>query len=135
MVKVPVEIREVFDMQRVIPLGTASASGVPNTAYIGSWWWEDHETILVVDNFFKKTRMNLDENPVASLLAWSRERRGSYQMKCSAVVRTEGPEYEKAFKRERSRKDFHYPCKAVVLLRVDEVYRSWYGEGAGDRVV
>jgi predicted pyridoxine 5'-phosphate oxidase superfamily flavin-nucleotide-binding protein len=135
MVKVPVEIREIFNRQRVIPLGTASVSGVPNTAYIGSWWWEDDETILVVDNFFKKTRRNLDKNPVASLLAWSREKRKSYQMKCSATVLTEGPEYDKAFKRERSRKDVHYPCKAVVLLRVEEIYRSWFGEGAGDKVV
>jgi predicted pyridoxine 5'-phosphate oxidase superfamily flavin-nucleotide-binding protein len=58
MVNVPVEIREVFDRQRVIPLGTASVSGAPNTAYTGSWRWEDDETILVVDNFFKKTRIN-----------------------------------------------------------------------------
>ncbi|MBN2335689.1 pyridoxamine 5'-phosphate oxidase family protein [Candidatus Bathyarchaeota archaeon] len=135
MVKVPVEIREVFNRQRTIPLGTSSAFGVPNTAYIGSWWWEDDETILVMDNFFRKTRENLDENPVASLLAWSREQRKSYQMKCSATVLTEGPEYDKAFRRERMRKDFHYPCKAVVLLRVEEVYRSWYGEGAGDQVL
>ena len=135
MVKVPSDIREVFNRQRIIPMGTSSAVGEPNIAYIGSWWWEDDETILVVDNFFRKTRSNVEENPRVSLLAWSKDQRKSFRMKCSATVMTNGPQYEKAFKKERSRKDFRYPCKAVVLLRVEEVYQSWFGKGAGDKVL
>lgn len=135
MVKVPDEIRAMFTDKRVIPLGTASKAGVPNTVFIGSWWWRDDETLLVVDNFFKKTKRNLEENPVASLVVWDREKRISYQLKCSASVYTEGDDYREAFNIERGRDDFFYPCKAIVLLRVEEVYNAMFGEGAGDRIL
>lgn len=134
MVKVPDEVKEVFTDNRVITLGTSSKEGVPNTVFIGSWWWRDEETILVVDNFFKKTRQNLEENPVASLVVWDRMKRASYQLKCSVSIHTEGDDYDTAFKIERGRGDFLYPCKAVVLLCVEEVYNAMFGEGAGDRI-
>ena len=134
MVHIPDEIKEVFDRQRMIPLGTCSRDGTPNTIYIGSWWWISPDTMLVVDNFFNKTRRNLDENPRASLLTWSNEKKKSYQIKCSAIVKTNGPEYDQAFQRERGRNDFYYPCKAVALLKVEEIYDAWYGEGAGKRL-
>lgn len=135
MVAVPEEVRKIFSEQRVLPMGTADKDGVPNTIYIGSWWWVDDETILVVDNFFRKTRRNLEENPRAALVARSRKERVSYQLKCSASIHTDGPQYENAFKRERSRDDFHYPCRAIVLLKVDEVYNAMYGEGAGEKIL
>ena len=135
MVKVPEEIRELFTEARIIPLGTSSLYGVPNTIFIGSWWWRDEETLLVVDNFFDKTIRNLEENPVASLVAWNREKRLSYQLKCSATIRKEGEDFQNAFKIERNRKDFFYPCKSVVLLRVEEVYDAMFGESAGRRVL
>jgi len=135
LVKVPEEVKAVFTDHRTIALGTCTRDGVPNTVFIGSWWWRDDETILVVDNFFNKTRRNLEKNPVASLVVWDRIKRASYQLKCSATIHTEGKDYEEAFKAERSRTDFYYPCKAIVLLSVDEVYHAMYGEGAGDRIV
>ena len=135
MVKIPDNIRAVFTDHRTIAMGTSSKEGVPNTVFIGSWWWRDYETILVVDNFFKKTRQNLEENPFASLVVWDRIRRASYQLKCSAVIKTDGDDYDNAFEKERSRTDFFYPCKAVVLLKVEEAYEAMYGEGAGERIV
>ena len=133
MVKIPDEVKDVFTDNRVIAMGTSTKDGVPNTVYIGSWWWRDEETILVVDNYFRKTRRNLEKNPVASLVVWDRMKRASYQLKCSASIHTEGEDYEAAYKIERGRGDF-YLCKAVVLLRVEEVYNAMFGEGAGDRI-
>ena len=135
MVNIPDYVRAVFTDHRTIAIGTSTRDGVPNTVFIGSWWWRDDETILVVDNFFNKTRKNLEENPVASLVVWDRINRRSYQLKCSASIHTEGEDYETAFKKERSRTDFFYPCKAIVLLHVEEAYEAMYGEGAGDRIV
>lgn len=135
MVKIPDNVRAVFTDHRSIALGTSSKDGVPNTVFIGSWWWRDDETILIVDNFFKKTRKNLDENPIASLVVWDRIKRASYQLKCSATIEIDGPDYDHAFNVERSRADFHYPCKAIVLLKVEEAYEAMYGEGAGERIV
>jgi len=135
MVAILEEIRKIFSEQRVLPIGTADKDGVPNTIYIGSWWWVYYETILVVDNFFRKTRRNLEENPRAALVARSRKERVSYQLKCDASIHTGGPQYENAFKRERSRGDFHYPCRAIVLLKVNEVYNALYGDGAGEKML
>ncbi len=135
MVKIPDNVRAVFTDNRTIAMGTSTKDGVPNTVFIGSWWWRDDETILVVDNFFKKTRVNLEENPLVSLVAWDKVNRLSYQLKCSATIETEGDDYDHAFKIERASENFFFPCKAIVLLKVEEVYEAMFGEGAGERIV
>lgn len=134
MVKVPQEVRQVFERQRVIPMATADASGKPNVVYVGMWWWENGETIVVVDNFLNKTRRNLEENPRAALVGWDREARRSYQVKCGAEVRTSGDLYEKGHRRARGF-DRRMPGKAVVVLRVEEVYQASPGKNAGDRLL
>ncbi|MCW4011686.1 MAG: pyridoxamine 5'-phosphate oxidase family protein [Candidatus Bathyarchaeota archaeon] len=135
MVKIPEEVRTLFTDNRVIAMGTSTKDGTPNTVYIGSWWWRDDETVLVVDNFFKKTRKNLEENPIVSLVVWDRIKQASYQLKGNATLHTEGEDFDNALKIERDRTDMFYPCKAIVLIHIEEVYEAMYGEGAGDRIV
>lgn len=133
MVKVPEEVRAVFEKQRIIPMATADASGKPNVVLVGMWWWADDENMVLVDNFLKKTRMNIEANPNVALVGWDREARKSYQIKCSAEIRTEGSLFEKGRKRA---KEFERPLpgKAVVILKVEEVYQASAGKNAGEKL-
>ena len=50
MVKTSENIMEAFDTQRVIPMATVNKVGVPNVIYVAIWWWENDETLCVVNN-------------------------------------------------------------------------------------
>jgi predicted pyridoxine 5'-phosphate oxidase superfamily flavin-nucleotide-binding protein len=134
MVKVSEEMRLVFEKQRLLPMASADASCKPNVIYVGMWWWEDEETLVVVDNFLNKTRKNIDENPWVSFVAWDREARKSFQIKCSAQLQSEGPLYEKGREKATSR-ERPFPGRAVVVLRVEEVYQASAGPDAGKRLL
>ncbi|NKQ39282.1 MAG: pyridoxamine 5'-phosphate oxidase, partial [Methanosarcinales archaeon] len=78
MVKMPSEVIELIEKQKIIPIATASSNGVPNVAYIGLLKILDNETILIVDNFFNKTKINLENNPIASLAVYDITTREAY---------------------------------------------------------
>ena len=134
MVKVPEDVRSVFEKQRVISMATAGASGDPNVILVGMWWWEDEETLVVVDNYLNKTRRNLEGNPRVAFVGWDREARRSFQIKGSAEIRDDGALYEKGRRKARER-ERPLPGKAVVVCRIDEVYKASAGAGAGDRLL
>jgi hypothetical protein len=136
MVDVPDEIRETFTQQRVIPLATCSADGAPNVAYVGMWWWENPETLVVVNNYMNKTLENLEENPRASLVTWVRDDKGSrsYQIKCRTENHFSGPLFEKGRLKATSGK-LKLPGRSVIVCLVEEVYSSSSGKGAGDRLI
>lgn len=64
MVKLTPEMKEAFAGMKIFPFATASKNGDPNVVPIGFCkLQEDEETIWIADNYFYKTRKNLDENP------------------------------------------------------------------------
>jgi predicted pyridoxine 5'-phosphate oxidase superfamily flavin-nucleotide-binding protein len=134
MVKVSQEMKVVLEKLRTIPMATADASGKPNVILVGMWWWEDDETLVVVDNFLNKTMRNLKANPRGAFVGWDRDARKSFQFKGRVEVQREGPLYEmgheKATNRERP-----LPGRAVVVVKVEEVYQARGGQGAGERVL
>ena len=134
MVKVPEEVRKTFEKHRAIPMATADPSGKPNVILVGMWWWEDDETMVVVDNFLNKTRANLEANPQVSFVGNDGEERRCFQIKCSSEIQEAGPLYEKGRKMATDR-ERPLPGKAVVVLKVEEVYQARGGPGAGDRIL
>jgi predicted pyridoxine 5'-phosphate oxidase superfamily flavin-nucleotide-binding protein len=131
MVKVSVEIMDTFTVQRIIPFATVNEAGVPNVIYVGMWWWEDDETLCVVNNYLRKTLANVESNGWACFVCQGKN--GSYQIKCKAENQMEGPLYEKARKRATER-ERPFPGKSVVVCKVVEVYRGSSGKGAGDKL-
>jgi predicted pyridoxine 5'-phosphate oxidase superfamily flavin-nucleotide-binding protein len=131
MVKVPYGVREAFSAQRVIPMATVNGEGVPNVIYVGVWWWEDEETLCVVNNYLNKTLANIRDNGRVCFVCYGEG--GSYQIKCSAVEVTEGPLYNKARKLATER-ERPFPGRSAVVCRVLEIYQGSGGKGAGDRL-
>lgn len=133
MVKVPEDIKGIFMKQKALPMSTSDKMGNPNVVFVGMWWWMDDETMAVVDNFMKKTIMNLEENPKVAFVCFSREDMKSYQIKCSTKIETSGPIFE-----EGRKKAVDYlpplPGKAVVVCKVTEVYQAMSGPAAGSRL-
>jgi len=134
MVKVPDDVKRTFEKMRVIPIATADTTGKPNVVLVGMWWWEDEETLVVVNNYLKKTLANLEANPQVALVGRDSEERRCFQIKCSAEIQDEGPLYEKGHEMATGR-ERPLPGKAVVVLKVNEIYQALGGPGSGDRIL
>jgi predicted pyridoxine 5'-phosphate oxidase superfamily flavin-nucleotide-binding protein len=77
MVKLTNEMKEDFAKMKIFPFATASKDGEPNVIPIGMCnLQEDGETIWIADNYFNKTRNNLDENPRGAIYVWGPEIKG-----------------------------------------------------------
>ena len=137
MVKIPKEAQEIYKKQRVISVGTVDIDGRPNSSYVAFWWFEDDETVVMVDNFMKKTRANIEDNGHIALSGYDMSIHRAYQLKGKASIETGGPFVEKGkmmakqFEKERGMK---MPAKAAIVVKVDEVYYLHPGPDAGNPV-
>ncbi|MBC7121048.1 MAG: pyridoxamine 5'-phosphate oxidase family protein [Candidatus Methanosuratus sp.] len=142
--KVPENIREAYSKAlkyRRAVVGTASRDGVPNAVPIGVGRFVDEERLALVDNYFQKTRKNLEENPYAAVTFWvSEEKEGKivtnegYQLKGRVEIQETGELYER-IKAETKAIRADFPVKAIVLLRVEEIYDVKAGPTAGKRIL
>ena len=130
--KIPEKIRQIFDSAPVHQLATSSCAGIPNVCNVGARYLWDEETIIIVDNYMKKTLSNVLENPVVAVLF--RSEKESYQIKGRCCYLDSGPLYEEARKWMRSRGD-KYPVKGALKISVDEIFNSAGGPGAGDKIL
>ena len=130
MVKLTDEMKEDFAKMKIFPFATASKGGEPNVIPIGMCdLQEDGETIWIADNYFNKTRNNLDENPRGAIYVWGPEIKGCYQIKGDIEIKTEGADYEKMYKMVKSKGD-RFPGKALAVLKITDVYECKPGAGS-----
>lgn len=137
MAKMSAKVRALFEAQAVVALATASALGVPNVVPIGAKKVLDDETILISDQYFKKTLANLRENPRVSLTFWDAKTAESYQIKGTVTIETSGRIFEEtaAWIEEISRtRNKPLKSKGAIVLKVREIYNSSPGPGAGTRI-
>ena len=121
-------------------LGTTSKDGTPNAVPVGSVRFADDETVVLLDNYFLKTRENLARNPLIALTCWDLEEkdgkvgtRDGYQLKGRGRVEDTGPLYER-IKAEARATNPNSPARAIVLLKVDEIFEVKSGVNAGKKV-
>lgn len=123
--------KQLFIEEGCHQLATASSNGIPNACHIGAKYLREDGKIVVIDNFMKKTKANVLENPnVAILLRCGKE---SYQLKGVCTYVDEGEEYEAARKWMKSKGD-KYPAKGALIIEVTEVYDSTPGDNAGEKM-
>ena len=122
---------EAFKCQRTIPMATVNEEGIPNVIYVGMWWWEDDETLCVVNNYLNKTLKNITETGWVSFVCYGKN--GSYQIKCKAEDVTSGPIYEKG-KKIATDREKPYPGRSTIVCKVEEIYQGSGGKGAGQKL-
>ncbi len=131
MVKMPPEIRDVVEKQKPLPIATADKGGVPNVVFVTMWKILDDENILFVDNFFNKTRKNIEANPNMAIVAYDGDAKKSYQIKGVVDIEEKGDTFSTAKAMADSKK---LPGKAAFIFHVKEIYDATYGPNAGKRL-
>ncbi|MGC8936249.1 MAG: pyridoxamine 5'-phosphate oxidase family protein [Candidatus Methanomethylicaceae archaeon] len=141
--KIPQYVKDALEAARKelrLVVATSSKDSVPNAAPIGILRFLDDETVIIVDNYFLKTRQNLESNPYVAISGWHvEEKEGSlstkagYQLKGRAMIEDSGDLYERV-KAEIKSKHPDLPVKAIVLIKVEEIYELKSGPNAGKRI-
>jgi uncharacterized protein len=117
MTKLPDAVRKAWeDRDGPIILTTVNESGVPNAIYATCVSKFDDDHLVVADNYFSKTKANIQEGSKGSLLFITKEGK-SYQIKGSIDYDTDGAYYQdmKCWNGER-------PGHAAAVLCVEEIY-------------
>lgn len=127
------EVKDLFSKIKVFPVATASKSGVPNVVPIGFCVLKDDETIWIADNFMQKTLANVKENPSIALYLYSAELKQCYQLKGSARVVTDGPDFL-AMKEMVHKLKPTLPAKTLFIMTITEVYQCNPGPDAGKKI-
>ena len=110
-------------------LATVSDVGVPNVVPVGAVIVKDPETILIGDNFFKKTAENVRRpNCHVAVTSWIGVK--GYQVKGTGNYVTDGSDYE--FIREINP---NRPAKGCIVMKVTEVFDVAPGPNAGEKIV
>lgn len=118
MRKLPEIVRDAW-IKRDGPFvfATTSRSGIPNVVYVSSVHIYDEHTIVVADNYFDKTRINILGGSRGALLFLTKQRL-SYQLKGRIEYHTSGPVFEAMKLNNRS----DLPGIAAAALHVEEAY-------------
>jgi hypothetical protein len=117
--KLPENARSAWnERQGACVFTTANPDGTPNSIWVSCVKMADEETIVVADNFFDKTRKNLDLNPKVSLLYIAPEKR-SFQVKGTVSYQTSGPLYDDM---KKGWLDPKLPGRAAAVIQVEAVY-------------
>jgi hypothetical protein len=100
-------------------LGTVSPEGEPNVAYVLSVKKYDDGLIVIADNFFGKTRGNIESTHRGSLLFMTDDMK-AYQIKGHIELQKSGEYFDdmKQWLEDR------FPGEAAAVLRFDQVYEG-----------
>lgn len=129
MARMTAEMKKLVN-KGVAYIATVDEKGMPNVAPKGSCRAIDDDTVSFSEGFGKKTFENLRRNPKVSVGVVGPSE--GYQFKGTAIVLTEGPEYEAA--REENLKRGRGAPVAVVTIKIEEIYSVWPAYRPGERV-
>ncbi len=127
MAKLTDEMKALFDEVPVCVFATADKDGIPNAVPIHYGKIMGDTKIMLVDNFMKKTLLNINENPNVSISVW----KGStgYQFKGTSRIETSGVNFDLGA--EMVKKSVP---KGVIIIDIDSIYITSPGSEAGNKV-
>ncbi len=127
MAKLNDEMKALFNEVPVCVFATADKDGIPNAVPIHYGKIMDDAKIMLVDNFMKKTVLNIKANPKVSISVW----KGStgYQFKGTARVETSGANFDMGAEMVKKSTP-----KGVVIIDIDSIYITSPGSEAGNKV-
>ena len=135
MAKMTERMQRLFNMVEIVVLGTSTVDGTPNAVPVGAKKIIDPETILISDQYFNKTLVNMKSNPKVTLLFWKGVE--GYQLKGHVTIETSGRRFEETAKwiAVRSQKmGRKRKSKGAVFLKIEEIYGISSGPKAGRRL-
>ena len=131
MAKINKEMRTLLEETDIWVLATADNNGIPNAVPILFVKLMDNDSLLLVDNFMKKTVDNISINPNVAISVW-KDLTG-YQFKGKAKIETSGPNFETGKKVVQVKEPKLTP-KGIVLVDIDSIYITSPGPDAGKEV-
>jgi uncharacterized protein len=132
MVALTTEISESLTGTRTLFLATASQNRMPNVVPIGAFKLLDSETLLISDQFFKKTLQNMVENPVAALSWWGEK--GGFQIKGPITIHTNDEIFLRDVAWMKEIRPNLTP-KSAIVMKIAEVYQVKPGTDAGKKIL
>jgi predicted pyridoxine 5'-phosphate oxidase superfamily flavin-nucleotide-binding protein len=125
------EMMDAIEKDNVVFLSTC-ADDIPNVVPIGFARPIDDQTILIVDNYMKKTRKNMEKNPRASLVVRDASK-CPYQFKGRVEIYESGEYFEDAVDWATSVMSKLSP-KAAIIFKIEEIFSVQPGPDAGEKV-
>ena len=98
-------------------MATVDSEGRPNIIYVGEIALDPEIGFIVADNYFNKTRANIESGSSGAILFITKERK-AYQVKGAIEYLTEGAVYAKMLENH----DPKHPGLAATVVKVEEVY-------------
>lgn len=130
--KIPEKVEKTLEETDLVYVGTCSDE-TPNVSIVGYFKIIDEDKILLADNYFKKTRKNIEKNPSVAITAKFPEESTAYELKGAAEIYTEGEIFEE-MKEWVLSKEKDMPAKAAVVVTIEKVFDSTPGESAGEEI-
>ena len=113
-------------------LATTSSEGIPNVVPIGFARPIDDGNILIADNYMKKTRKNIEENPNVALVTKDAQK-NPYQFKGPAEIFESGKIFDEVVEWAQNVMSKLNP-KAAIVVKITDVYSVKPGPDAGKKV-
>jgi hypothetical protein len=133
MVTMPEKVMVNIKAMKTVVVATADDVGMPNAVPVASIAIKDPRTILIGDNFFKKTAENA-KKPNCYVVVTSWVGTEGYQVKGTGNYVTEGPDYE-TIKQAIKASNPNLPAKGCIVMNVTDVYDVAPGPNAGKKIV
>ncbi len=105
------------DRQGPVVLSTVNKDGIANAIYANSVSKYSEELIVIADNYFSKTKENIQSGSKGSILFITSEKK-SYQIKGSIAYLKEGAVFDDM----KTWNPTRHPGHAAAAIQVEEVY-------------
>ncbi len=120
MTPLPEIVSQAWEDREVpVIFSTADENGVPNAIYATCVSKFNEETLVVADNYFSKTKLNIMSGSKGSILFITKSRK-SYQIKGTIEYHTEGEIFEDMKRWNPTR----LPGHAAAALKIEEAYQG-----------
>ena len=135
MAKITQEMKDIAEKARTFIMATASKEGKPNGVPIGFTRIISDDEVMLVDVYMYKSRLNIAENPMVAVSFWDMGVGHGFQFKGRAQVETSGKIFDEESQWAIARSPKHNPPpKAIVVVKVEEIYYVGHGPDSGKRL-
>ena len=127
MAKISDEMKKLLNETAIWVLATVGTDGMPNAVPIHYTGVLDDDSLMLVDNFMKKTLANIQANQKVSVSVWKEET--GFQFKGTARIETSGVHFDAAKELVKEGNP-----KGVVIVDIASIYQTSPGPEAGNEV-